>query len=544
MGAVSTRHDRVTRRPRRTVHPSASGTPGEPRPAKSGHSRMSFRAIRGSACRRRYDLAIVGGGTAGLVAAFGAAGLGARVVLIERQAHTGGDCLWTGCVPSKSLIAAADLAHRMRSAARVGLAPVEPDIKFAAVMAHVDAARRQIEPHDSVERLRSSGVDVLHGHARFTAPDALVVDDDRDVRFRAAVIATGSSPAVPPIEGLEDIDALTNESVWHLRELPRRLAVIGGGPIGCELGQAFARLGSEVTVVERGPGLLPKEEPEAQRLVVERLRADGVDVRLRAATRRIDRADCGGRLRVEQEGTETSVEFDRLLIATGRRPTTGGLDLQAAGVEVDERGAVRVDATLRTTAKGIYAAGDVTGSLPFTHVAGHHARTVVANALFHTRRKFKTHAVPWVTFTDPEVARVGLSEREARRRFGDDVVAQYHSYAQVDRAVTAGEAQGFAKLIAGPRGKLVGATIAAPFGGEAITGLAMQITAGGSIADVSRQVHPYPTFAEGPAGAADKHVRERWLTPRVRRVARPVIAVLRAVEGRGGLLSARRAVGR
>ncbi len=480
---------------------------------------------------KRYDLAVLGGGAAGLVAAHGAAGLGARVVLIERHEQTGGDCLWTGCVPSKSLIASADLAQRMRDAGAVGLVPVEPEIDFARVMAHVDGARRRIAPQDSVDRLRANGVEVLPGHACFVGPGQLMVDDRQLLNFRTALIATGSSPSVPPIDGLEDADPLTNETVWDLRELPGRLVIVGGGATGCELGQAFGRLGSEVALIEVAMGLLAAEEPEAQRLIADRLRGEGVDVRLAAEALRVEEvAGQSGRLLFKQAGVESSLPFDRILVATGRRPETADLGLEAVGVQLDGQGAVKVDATLRTTARGIFAAGDVNGSLPFTHVAAHHARTAVGNALFHARRSFTTDAVPWVTFTDPEVARVGLTEEQARRRFGDDVAVAHHDYEGLDRAVTAGVPYGFAKLVGSPRGKLVGATVAAPTGGEAIAGLATHIAAGNAIGDVSRQVHAYPTFAEGPARAADEHLRDRWLTPAMRRFTRPVLALLRAVE--------------
>jgi len=479
---------------------------------------------------RRYDLAVIGGGAAGLVAAHGAAGLGARVVLIEREARTGGDCLWTGCVPSKSLIAAADLAHRMRTAPRVGLAAVEPQIDFARVMDHVHAAREAIAPTDSVERLRAAGVHVIHGEARLDGPGRLVAGG-RVVRWRRLLIATGSQPRVPHIPGLDRAAVLTNEDVWDLRELPPRLVVVGGGPVGCELAQAFARLGSRVTLVEAGARLLPAEEPDAGRLIAERLSAEGVDVRLGATAVRAERAEGVARLVVDgpTPGEGGVVPFDRLLAATGRTPTTAGMGLEEIGVELRADGGVRVDAGLRTTVRGIFAAGDVTGILPFTHVAGTHGRIVVANALFHGRGRFDAAAVPWVTFTDPEVGRVGLTEEQARERFGRVTVARF-DYADSDRAITAGVPYGFAKLVAGPRGRLVGATVAAPAGGEAIDALALRVARGDTISDISRQVHAYPTFAEGPARAADALLVQRWLGPRVRRFTRPALAVMRALD--------------
>ena len=477
-----------------------------------------------------FDLGVVGGGTAGLVGALIAAGIGARVLLVEQAAETGGDCLWWGCIPSKSLLAAAEPAHAMRTAGRVGLASVEPEIDVARVMDHVHRARRTIEPQDSMERLRREGVHVVHGRACLTGARSMEVGGRR-FRFRRALLATGSQPVLPAVEGLEGVAPLTNETVWDLRELPARLVVLGGGPIGCEMSQAFARLGSRVCLVELAPTLLGEEEPEARELVRESLTSEGVDVRLGTRALRAEVTDAGGVLVVAgEDGGQARLPFDRILVAAGRRPSTDGLGLEAAGVQTDERGAVRVDATLRTTAPGIFAAGDVTGMLPFTHVAGHHARVAVPNALFGTRRSFTTDAVPWVTFTDPEVARVGLSERQARERHGARVVVARHDYGELDRAITAGRAYGFAKLVAGPRGRLVGATVAAPAGGEAIAELAAHVAAGRRIGDVSRTVHAYPTFAEGPARAADEHLRTRLRESPLRRVAAPVLALVRALS--------------
>lgn len=472
--------------------------------------------------RRRYDLVVLGGGTGGLVSSLIAAGAGARVALIERD-RTGGDCLWTGCVPSKSLIAAAGLAHRMRHAGDVGLAPVQPQIDFAAVMDHVWGAIRTIEPHDSPERLRAAGVDVVRAEGRFTAPGRIQAGD-RELRFRTAIIATGSHPVVPPIPGLEAADPLTTDTVWDLRELPARLVVLGGGPIGCELSQAFARLGAEVTLVEMSDRLLLKEEPRASELIAQRLAEDGVDVRLGHAAAIF----ASGKLTL---ASGDPVAFDRVLVATGRAPRTAELGLDVAGVATDASGAVEVDARLRTSARGIYAVGDVTGLVPFTHVAAHHARVATPNALFHTRTNV-SDTLPWVTFTDPEVARVGLSEAQARERWGDRAIVAEHDYAGLDRAITAGERHGFARLVADPRGRLVGATVAAPGGGEAIAELTAWISRGEKLAAVSRSVHAYPTLAEGPARAADAYLAARYASPRLRAIARPVLAMLRTIERR------------
>lgn len=475
---------------------------------------------------RRYDLVVVGGGTGGLVSALIAAGVGARVALIERG-RTGGDCLWTGCVPSKSLIAAASLAHRMRHADAVGLRPVDPEIDFGKVMDHVWGAIRTIEPQDSPERLRAEGVEVIQASGRFTGPGSIEANG-RQLAWRSAIIATGSQPSVPPIPGLQDVDPLTTDSLWDLRELPRRLVVLGGGPVGCELAQAFARLGSSVTLIEMAERLLLKEEPQASQLIASCLVRDGVEIRVgQQATEVAPQTDGGGA--VALDGARDDVPFDRILVATGRRQLTEGLGLDKVGVEVNDRGAVGVNARLQTTARRIFAVGDVTGLLPFTHVAAHHARVATPNALFKARAKV-TDTLPWVTFTDPEIGRVGLTEEQARRRWGDDVQVAQFEYAELDRAITAGEAYGFAKLIGDPSGRLVGATVAAPGAGEAIAELTAWISRRGKMDAVSRTVHAYPTLAEGPARAADQRLANRYKSQRVRAVTRPLLAALRLLD--------------
>jgi pyruvate/2-oxoglutarate dehydrogenase complex dihydrolipoamide dehydrogenase (E3) component len=483
---------------------------------------------------RRYDLAVIGGGTAGLIAALVAAGAGARVCLVER-ARVGGECLWTGCVPSKSLLAAADLAQRMRDADRVGLVPVEPKVDFSRVMGHVRAAQARIAPHDSPERLRAAGVEVLQGHARFAGPGRLLVDVDaaaggREVGWRAALAATGSRPVLPELPGLGAAGPLTSDTVWDLAELPARLLVLGGGPVGCELAQGFARLGARVTLLEAEPVLLPGEEPEAGALLAERLLGEGVDVRV--ATRGVCVEQYGSGFALDA-GPDGWVGFDRVLVATGRVAVTEGLGLETVGVRVGPAGNVLVDARLRTSAAGVFAAGDVTGVLPFTHVAAYQARLAVPNALFGLRRRADYRAVPHVVFTDPEIARVGLSEAAARERFGARVTCWTFPYERLDRAVAAGEGYGFAKLVGGPRGRLVGATVAAPAAGEAIAELAQWVARGARISEVSQAVHAYPTFTEGPARAADQAVRARWQRPAARRLTRAVLAARRGAGRRG-----------
>jgi pyruvate/2-oxoglutarate dehydrogenase complex dihydrolipoamide dehydrogenase (E3) component len=475
---------------------------------------------------RRYDLVVLGGGTAGLVASTTAAGLGARVVLVEEAEQPGGDCLFTGCVPSKSLIASASLAHRMRTAERLGLARAEPSVDFARVMQRTREVIERAGARDTVAALESQGVEVVRATGRFVRP-GIVEAGERRLVYRAALIATGSRPAMPPIPRLGDAHPLTSENLWDLRELPRRLAVLGGGPVGVELAQAFSRLGSTVEVVEAETELLPREDREAGRFVAEVLEAEGIAVHRGGAAERVEPIAGGAGVLVTGK---SRVEFDRLLVALGRTPRTGGLGPENVGVELDGAGAVRVDARLRTTGDRIWAAGDVTGALYFTHVAGYHGLVGAANALFHARRSVDHSAIPWVTFTDPEVARVGLTERQARERLGVDPLVFRYDYADSDRALTAGEAHGFAKLVCDGRGRLLGATIVAPAAGESIAEVARLVREHEKVAALSQQVHAYPTFSEGPARAADEWWRHKYLNPRGRRRLAPLLALLRATD--------------
>ena len=474
---------------------------------------------------RTYDLVVLGGGTAGLVSAFIAATVGARVALIERE-RTGGDCLWTGCVPSKSLIASARLAHRMRNADALGLLPVEPEIDFATVMSRVHEAIATIEPDDSPERLRAAGVEVIKGNGIFKDARTIEVDGE-PLPFRAAIVATGSAPSRPPIDGLEGEDISDTDSIWKVRELPARLLVIGGGPVGCELAQAFGRLGSEVVLIELGDRLLPREEPDASALVTERLAMEGIDLRLGTRAMAITRqGDGGAELVVEGPDGPATPPFDRILLAAGRSPRTAGIGLDRAGIALLDDDAIAVDDRLRTSAPGIYSAGDVTAKLPFTHVAAHHGRVATANALFGTRRRIDA-TIPWVTFTDPEVGRVGLTEAEARQRWGSRMKIARSDYADLDRAITDGEPYGFVTLVGDPRGRLVGATVAAPSGGEAIAELTARIKSGDKIDSISETVHAYPTLAEGPSRAADDLLIERYGSRPYRALTRLALGVRR-----------------
>lgn len=464
---------------------------------------------------KRWDLVVVGGGTAGLTAAVGAASLGASVLLVERD-RTGGDCLWTGCVPSKALLAVAERAHTARGSAHLGVEATDVRVDLRAAMAHVRDAIATIEPHDSPARLASEGVVVRHGHARFVAGDTIEIDGRRE-RFFRAMIATGSRPLVPDLPGLRASGPLTSETVWDLEELPPRLVVVGGGPVGCELGQAFARLGSSVTIVELEDGLCPREEPEARRVLAERLRAEGVDVR--TGTRAVAVED--GTLRVEGPAGPSELGYDRLLVALGRAPRTADLGLELADVAVDERGAVEVDARMRTTNPRILAGGDVTMRLPFTHVAAAHGATVVQNALFGMRATVDHERIPWVTFTSPEVARTGLTAAEARARHTDPVIRTV-AHAEVDRAVAAGDTRGFAMLVGDRRGRLVGATVVGPRAGEVIGEVTAWMATGAKISRIVRTTHAYPTWNADlvAASLAELRATVRRLGPLTRLVLR------------------------
>ncbi len=466
---------------------------------------------------------VLGGGTGGLVSSLVAAGIGARVALIERG-KLGGDCLWTGCVPSKSLLAAAELAHRIRHADRVGLTPSEPIVDFARVMEHVDRARHAIAPQDSADRLRGAGVEVVAGQAGFESPGAVAVGGRR-LRYRKAIVATGSHPRLPPIAGLADVAPLTSDTVWGLARQPDALAVLGGGAIGCELAQAFVRLGSRVALIEAGDRLLGHEEPRASELVASRLRAEGVEVWCGARAASVRGSRDGGQIDLEHADGPVRIEFDRLLVTVGRTPTSSDLGLDRVGARIDQAGAVCVNRRLRSTAAHVYAVGDVTGAMAFTHVAAYHARVATLNALFGMRRRVDYAAVPRVTFTDPEVAGIGLTQGQARARWRDPAVVSF-DYAELDRAIAEGRTYGFVTLIGDPRGRLVGATIAAPGGAESIAELAAWAASGAKIDRVSQTVHAYPTLSEGPARAADAHLRARYAAPATQRGARGALRLL------------------
>ncbi|MEW6320235.1 MAG: mercuric reductase [Acidobacteriota bacterium] len=444
----------------------------------------------------RYNLVVIGGGTAGLVCAAGAAGLGANVALVERHL-LGGDCLNVGCVPSKALL------HAARADAG----------DFTAAMARVRAVRAAIAPHDSAERFRGLGVDVYFGHARFRSPRQVEVAG-QVLTFARAVIATGGRPAVPDIPGLADAAPLTNESVFELERRPARLAIVGGGPIGCELAEAFARLGSEVSLIEAAPNLLPREDADVGGVVGAALARRGVRVAtgVSLASVRLEGAE-----RVLTLSNGATIAADQLLVAVGRRPNIEDLDLDRADVRVDERRGLVVDDRLRTTNPAVYGCGDVCLDWKFTHAADAAARIVIQNALFAGRRKASALTIPWATYTIPEVGRVGLSRAEAdARNVAVDVYERPLS--RLDRAVTDDAADGFVRVLTS-RGsdRVLGATIVAPRAGDMVGEMAVVMAARMGLGRLASVVHPYPTYAEALRQLGDDYNRTR-LTPLVRRL--------------------------
>jgi pyruvate/2-oxoglutarate dehydrogenase complex dihydrolipoamide dehydrogenase (E3) component len=460
-----------------------------------------------------YDLCVIGGGAAGLVVVVGGAALGAKVVLVEKN-RLGGDCLWYGCVPSKALLHSAAVAHTLRTADAAGVDRAVPGIELSRVMERVNSVIRAIEPNDSPERIRGLGVEVLFGSGRFISPECFQVEG-RALTARRFVLATGSRAAIPPIPGVERVPYLTNETLFDLREAVPRLLIVGGGPIGVEMAQAFRRLGSEVEVIEAGPTILPREDQDIAGLVQKRLEAEGVVFHFRRHIEAVEGTAGALRLRTTATGEEERIlEGSHLLIAAGRRPNLEGLGLEAAGVAV-ENGRLKLDARLRTSNQRIYACGDVAGPYLFTHMAEYQAGVVLRNALFHWPARFKPVVVPWCTFTDPELARVGLSEEEAmgggipHRVYGFD-------FAHIDRAVTDASTEGRAKLVVAPNGKLLGATLCGPHAGELIHEYVLALSKGMKVSDVADVIHIYPTLAQINRRVAELH-RKNKLTPGLRR---------------------------
>lgn len=476
----------------------------------------------------RYNLVVIGAGTAGLVTAAGAASLGARVALIER-AELGGDCLNVGCVPSKALIRSAHALADARDAHALGVR-IEGGIgaDFPAIMSRMRAVRARISPTDSVDRFtRELGVDVYLGQARFLGGDRVGVGDTT-LRFRRAVIATGARAFVPPIPGLDLSGHLTNETIFDLRELPRRLLVLGGGPIGCELAQTFRRFGAEVTVVEMAHQFLGREDPDAAALLLAAMQRDGVDVRTSTRLLRIEPGPAGGHQAViERDGARSNVPFDEILVAVGRSPNVDGLGLDVVGVAYDPQKGVHVDDHLRTGNPSIYAAGDVCMQHKFTHAADFAARIVIQNALFSVgpigRRKLSALTIPWCTYTDPEIAHVGMYARDAAEK-GIEVDTYIQELSHVDRAIAEARDTGFVKIHTEKgRDRILGATIVGHAAGDLISEISVAMAAGMGLGGLSSVIHPYPTTADAIRAAAHGYNRTR-LTPRVKAIMERFLA--------------------
>ena len=467
-----------------------------------------------------YDLIIIGAGSAGLTAARFARGLGLSVALVERS-RVGGDCTWTGCVPSKALLKAAGVAHSMRTADRFGLPSFDPTVDLRAVMERIRSVIRGIYDAESPEVLAREGIDVIIGEATFTGPDSVKVDG-RSLTARRFLVCTGASPVVPAIPGVDRVEFHTYETVWELKELPHSMAVIGAGAVGCELAQAFARLGTQVTLIEAADRILPQEDTEAADVVARRFADEGIRLLTGQGAQSVSAKENVTGVCV-QLSDGNSVEADALLVAVGRRPNTGSLKLEAAGVEFTASG-IAVNRHLRTTNGRVYAAGDVTGGPQFTHYAGWQGFMAVRNAFLPYNSVAVRDAVPRATFTDPVAAQTGLTETEAKERHGGRALVTRWPLDEVDRAMTDGETDGFVKAVHLPNGRALGATIVGSRADEILQEWTLAIDKGIKLGDLARSMHVYPTFSMATQQLALRAYSQRLLGGRmgalVRRLAR------------------------
>lgn len=469
------------------------------------------------------DAAVVGGGTAGLTVAAGMAAFGLSVALVE-QDRMGGDCLNWGCVPTKTLVRAAAVAHTVREAGRYGVRAGSPEVDISAVMKRVEEVKQEVGRRDSIERFRGLGVNVVSGRASFVARDVLEVSGRR-FKARRIVLATGSRPMVPPIDGLSETGYWTHMDALRMTALPASVVVMGAGPIGLEFAQIYCRLGVDVTVVEMAQEVLPREDPEAAYVVREALAAEGVQFFLGARVVEVRGTARSATVRMDRAGTFVEVMAERVLVATGRRANSDIPGIECLGVEVTPRG-VGVDAYLRTAAAHVWAAGDVSGGLQFTHIAAHQAKVVVRNALFPLRSRASATAVPWTTYTDPELAHLGLTESEARDRLGHVAVFRY-PFSAVDRAVIDGCPAGHIKILADRRGRIVGAHVVGANAGELMQELVLAMAQGVSVGQVAQVIHAYPSRTEGVLKASEEYWRERMFRPG------PMSSALRWLARRG-----------
>ncbi|WP_013323810.1 dihydrolipoyl dehydrogenase family protein [Gloeothece verrucosa] len=440
-----------------------------------------------------YDIVIIGGGSGGLVVASAAAQLKAKVALVEKH-QLGGDCLWYGCVPSKSLIEAARLAYQVKHSQQFGIYTDAVEINFAQAMGHVQTVIATIEPYDSPERFRGLGVEVIFGSGQFIDQRTFEVNG-RKLTARAFVIATGSRPAIPSIPGLSEAGFLTNEQVFSITERPESLAIIGAGPIGCELGQAFHRLGSKVTLISSREQILPKEDPEAAAIVETQFISEGIHL---IKNSRVEKVEVIEGKKYVSMGNE-KIGVDEILVAAGRSPNLESLNLEVAGVDYDQKG-IHVNEKLQTTNSRIYACGDVLGGYQFTHVAAYQASVIIPNALFFPLKKVDYRVIPWATFTDPELARIGLTEAEARKKY-DDIYVLKQAFADVDRAQAEGKIAGFAKIITRRNGEIIGAHLVGSSAGELIHEIVLAMSNQLKVSALSG-IHVYPTLSEVNSKAA------------------------------------------
>ena len=470
-----------------------------------------------------YDLTIIGGGSAGLVLAVAGAKLGKKTALVEKH-RIGGDCLWTGCVPSKALLKAAKVANYVQNAEKYGIVVRDATPDWQRVMEYVRGTQHTIEVvHDNPERFREMGVNVIFGDGHFEAPDTFVVTDTesgetRTLKSKKFVISTGSRPIAPPIPGLESCDYLDSETVWELEEFPKRLLVVGAGPIGIELGQAFHRLGADVTIAQRSGRILTKEDADVSEQLLRYLRAEGLTIRLNTRITQVVKAQDGTRVTFSNsENGTTEQTFDNILIAAGRAPNVEGLGLDTIGVQIGERG-IEVNSKLQTSVKNIYAAGDVIGHYLFTHVAAFQAQLLLRNIFFPFSKAINYAVVPWTTFCDPEVARCGLTEAAAREQYGDvDVFTLDQT--DVDRAVAEGETHGFSKVIASRwTGKILGVHLVGTNAGEVIHEYVLAMQSGIPLRKLSGMIHVYPTFSSSVWRVAGKWFSESTLIQRLRKL--------------------------
>jgi pyruvate/2-oxoglutarate dehydrogenase complex dihydrolipoamide dehydrogenase (E3) component len=475
--------------------------------------------------RTDYDLCVIGGGAAGLVTAAGAATLGAKVILIDK-AKLGGDCLYHGCVPSKTLIHSANTAHTIRHAHRFGLKAHHEAIDQALIRHRIADVIKHIEPNDSPERFRALGVEVVQGEATFTNEDTVEVNR-RGIKARKFVIATGSKPVIPGLEGLADIDYFTNETIFSTNETIESLVIIGAGPIGCELAQSYQRLGVNVSLVSRNT-LLPREDADMAEIVKQQFIVDGVDLHLTAHITKVEKTASGIRLQIDGEKQQSErrwLEASHLLIATGRHLDFSSLNLQQAGIEISQ-GRLVLDERLRTTNQKVFACGDCAGPYQFTHMAEHQASVVLQNALFHLPIKAKTQGVPWCTFTSPELARVGLSEQQARQQSIKHKVYSF-PFSEIDRAICDGDTVGMAKVIVSSRGKVLGAAIVGPHAGELIAEFSLAISQGLKLSALSKAIHIYPTLAQ-----INRRVADQQLKAALRPVKKRLIKLVFGLRGK------------